>query len=46
LKLIDTLDKFFTQIPNAQKITIAQILARRSGIHDSILDCKMEPSVM
>jgi CubicO group peptidase (beta-lactamase class C family) len=34
LKLTDTLDKFFPQIPNASKITIAQILARRSGIHD------------
>lgn len=38
LKLTDTLDKFFPQIPNARKITIAQILAHRSGIHDSILD--------
>ena len=38
LKLSDTLDKFFPQIPNANKITIAQILAHRSGIHDSILD--------
>jgi len=37
LKLTDTLDKFFPQIPNAQKITIAQILAHRSGIHDSLL---------
>ena len=26
LKLTDTLDKFFPQVPNAQKITIAQIL--------------------
>ena len=34
LKLTDTLDKFFPQIPNATKITIAQILAHRSGIHD------------
>src|SRR6058998_1433206 len=32
LKLTDTLDKFFPQIPNAKKITIAQILAHRSGI--------------
>src|SRR6266498_3870390 len=37
LKLTYTLDKFFPQIPNAQKITIAQILAHRSGIHDSLL---------
>src|SRR5687768_4496484 len=35
LKLSDTLDKFFPQIPNAEKITIAQILAHRSGIPSS-----------
>jgi D-alanyl-D-alanine carboxypeptidase len=34
LKLTDTLDKFVPQVPNARKITIAQILAHRSGIHD------------
>lgn len=34
LKLTDTLDKFFPQIANAGKITIAHILAHRSGIHD------------
>ena len=34
LKLTDTLSKFFPQIPNARKITIAQLLAHRSGIHD------------
>jgi CubicO group peptidase (beta-lactamase class C family) len=32
LKLTDTLDTFFPQIPNAQKITILQILSHRSGI--------------
>ena len=32
LKLTDTLDKFVPQVPNAEKITIAQILAHRSGI--------------
>jgi D-alanyl-D-alanine carboxypeptidase len=32
LKLTDKLDPFFPQVPNAQKITIAQILAHRSGI--------------
>lgn len=32
LKLSDTLSKFFPQIPNAAKITIAQILSHRSGI--------------
>jgi len=34
LKLTDTLDKFFPQIPNANRITIAQLLHHRSGIHD------------
>jgi CubicO group peptidase (beta-lactamase class C family) len=32
LKVGDTLSKFLPQIPNAGKITIAQILAHRSGI--------------
>src|SRR5213594_411559 len=32
LKLTDTLDKFFPQIPNAKKITIMQMLGHRSGI--------------
>lgn len=36
LKLNDTLDKFFPQVPNAGKITIEHILAHRSGIHDFI----------
>lgn len=44
LKLTDTLDKFFPQIPNANKITIAQILTHRSGIHDSILDKNLRSS--
>src|SRR5215510_2490159 len=44
LKLTDTLDKFFPQIPNAQKITIVQILAHRSGIHDSIIDRNLRSS--
>lgn len=34
LKLTDTLEKFFPQIPNASRITIGQILAHRSGIHN------------
>src|SRR6476660_6604080 len=34
LKVTDTLDQFFPQIPNAAKITIGQILVHRSGIHD------------
>lgn len=32
LKLTDTLDKFFPQIPNAARITISQILLHRSGL--------------
>ncbi len=44
LKLTDTLDRFFTQIANAQKITIGQILAHRSGIHDSLLDPSLRPA--
>jgi CubicO group peptidase (beta-lactamase class C family) len=36
LKLSDTLDKFFPQIPNAGKITIEHILTHRSGIHDFV----------
>ena len=44
LRLTDTLDKFFPQIPNAQKITIAQILAHRSGIHDSLIDRDLRPA--
>jgi D-alanyl-D-alanine carboxypeptidase len=32
LKLTDTLDRFLPEIPNAEKITIAQILSHRSGI--------------
>jgi len=32
LRLTDTLDKFFPKIPNATRITIAHMLAHRSGI--------------
>ena len=41
LKLTDTLDKFYPQVPNAKKITIEQVLAHRSGIHDAIIDPKL-----
>ena len=34
LKLDDTLDKFFPAIPNAKKITVAQMLNHHSGIHN------------
>ena len=46
LKLTDTLDKYFPQIPNANKITMAHILAHRSGIHDSIIDRNLRPPSM
>ena len=44
LKLTDTLNKFFPQIPNAEKITIVQILGHRSGIHDAIIDRNLRTS--
>lgn len=34
LKLTDTLDKFYPNIPNAKTITIGEMLAHRSGIHN------------
>ncbi|MGA9769445.1 MAG: serine hydrolase domain-containing protein [Blastocatellia bacterium] len=43
LKLTDTLDKFFPQIANAGKITIAHMLAHRSGIHDIFEDPNLRP---
>lgn len=33
LKLTDTLDKYCPGVPNANKITIANVLSHRSGIH-------------
>ncbi len=44
LRLTDTLSKFFPRIPNATRITMAQILAHRSGIHDAIMDEKLRPA--
>ena len=38
LKLTDTLDKFFPQIPNAPRITMGQMLAHRSGIPNLEVD--------
>jgi len=38
LRLTDTLDKFFPQIPNASRITIAQLLSHRSGVPDLQVD--------
>lgn len=43
LKLDDKLQKFLPQMANAEKITIAQILAHRSGIHDALLDKNLLP---
>lgn len=34
LKLTDTLDKFFPNIPNASKITVANLLNHRSGLYN------------
>ena len=34
LKLTDTLERFFPQVPNAPRITITHLLSHRSGIHD------------
>jgi D-alanyl-D-alanine carboxypeptidase len=34
LQFSDTLDRFFPQIPNAKKITIAHMLGHRSGVPD------------
>lgn len=44
LKLTDTLDRFFPQIPNAGKITVAHMLAHRSGIHDVFGNPSLRPS--
>lgn len=44
LQLTDTIGARFPQIPNAAKITVAQILAHRSGIHDSIIDPSLRPA--
>ena len=38
IKLTDTLDKFYPQIPNAKQITIEQMLGHRSGIHSFTSD--------
>jgi CubicO group peptidase (beta-lactamase class C family) len=36
INLTDNLNKFFPDIPNADKITIEQLLGHRSGVHDMI----------
>lgn len=35
IRLNDALEKWFPQIPNADRITLEQMLAHRSGIHDT-----------
>ncbi len=40
LKLGDTLDRFFPEIPNARKITVAQMLNHHSGIHNITSDAQ------
>lgn len=44
LKLTDTLDRFFPQVPNAERITIAQLLAHRSGVRDLYADAEFRTS--
>jgi len=44
LKLTDTLDKFYPQVPNASKITIAHILSHRSGIPNVRRDPDAQPN--
>lgn len=43
IKLTDKLDKYFPEIPGAQKITVAHVLAHRSGIHDIFTDRELRP---
>ncbi len=45
LKLTDTLDKFFPNVPNAKKITVANLLNHRSGLHN-ITDDADYPTLM
>jgi D-alanyl-D-alanine carboxypeptidase len=46
LKLTDTLDKFYPQIPNAAKITVEQMLGHRSGIHSFTSDADFRTWLM
>ena len=46
LKLTDPLAKFYPQIPNAEKITIAQILSHKSGIHSFTGDADFKTWLM
>ncbi|MDQ3181021.1 MAG: beta-lactamase family protein [Acidobacteriota bacterium] len=40
LKLTDTLDKFFPQVPNAKLITVGNLLNHRSGLHNFTSDAE------
>lgn len=40
LKLTDTLDKFYPNVPNAKKITVAHLLGHRSGLHNFTNDAE------
>lgn len=42
LKLTDTLDKFFPQMPNAKRITVGNLLNHRSGLHNFTNDAEYE----
>jgi D-alanyl-D-alanine carboxypeptidase len=46
LKLSDTLDKFYPQIPNASKITVEHLLGHRSGIHSFTDDADFDAWLM
>jgi D-alanyl-D-alanine carboxypeptidase len=45
LKLTDNLDKFLPQVPNANKITIRQILSHRSGIPNAFREQNAQENV-
>lgn len=45
LKLTDTLDKFYPQVPNASKITIEQVLRHRSGIPNVRRNAEGQPNI-
>jgi CubicO group peptidase (beta-lactamase class C family) len=45
LKPTDTLDKFYPQVPNAHKITLAQIFGHRSGIPNVRRDREAQQNV-
>lgn len=45
LKLTDTLDKFYPQVPNASEITIEQVLRHRSGIPNVRRNAEGQPNI-